>query len=453
MCAAQALSERGFAASVPDENGGGGEGGGGDRDIGMGRSSDSGDGSASVGGRTEIKVDENEGLDPNKSRDAEVDLVCATIEVRWLWPILQVVRDFEVSEWQLRFSADKCESMFMDTSHRMFVHNRWSCDSFYAYYVCTTSLYDSEDHADPTATVASLSEVASPTIVTSVCPDTGVILDAIVRSTTTTPPSPPLFQTTVTLHTAVASEPQPSPTKTRVPNVCTRMNVNVAHLFKLLLCDATQSHNRATFRVGSRGTCSIQIDDGTPLEWKQASHEPEDDTYDIPHLDMPFRSFDSQIWRSFWNDLPPGDIVRLRQNADTLTLESSSKGIVTILDNEIASVTIPTLGPVDNRSPPLVDVSEGASEATITLDGQLLGSFRHLDDYKFVTGRIHVRCTTNHPLYIGYDIDEASAVAAHTRPLQFLYPTLPNVLVDLVHGYFCVPHLNSSVNAFVAPFA
>jgi hypothetical protein len=220
------------------------------------------------------------------------------------------------------------------------------------------------------------------------------------------------------------------------------MNVNVAHLSERL-CSTTQAHAHVTFRVGFAGACSIRIGDGPALEWKQAPNEPEDDIYDVPHPDLSFRSFDSRLWWSFLSNLPPGDVVRARQSADTLSLESPSKEIL-VMHGEIC-------GPVDVRPPPLDNGPPSAGETIVALDAQLLRSLRHLDDYNFVTGRIRVRCSTASPLHIGYDLDEASAVAAHTRPLQFLYSALPNVLATLVCEYLCVPHLGSFIDAFVAP--
>jgi hypothetical protein len=415
-----------------DPYGGGGDGGG---------ANDSGDGGECDAGDTKVDISNGkiESKTSGGSREAEVDLVCATIEARWLLPILRVLGDFKTTQWYLRFSADKCASAFIDVTLSTMCRTQWSCDVFHAYYVhlAPTTLLNGQDN---------VASVATDTVSTASVSTTAVATASVATAT----------------------------------DMHRRMKVNVRRLVNLLRAP-TKPKDHVTFRMGSRGSCSVRVSDDACIEWKQSSDVDDVsdkseinasgmDAYMVAH-GAPSRSIDSQRWWSYWRNLPPRETTQFSQSADAVRLTSETNGTVALLYRETAHSSTASV-PTDVKSASLNDTAASggrciasirdvvASPTTLTttgkyicltatseFDSKLVRSLRHLEAYKFVTERVYVQCIGKYPLHISYDLEHTSVISAYARSLECLCLTLPTVLINIIHAYLRVP---SSVDAFVS---
>jgi hypothetical protein len=265
--------------------GGGGDGGGGDDagNVGERRLKQSVEGkNVGLGGRCgggDRKQGGSDGKEKQSERwkSEEGERVCATIEARWIGPILLVLRDCCRQKWHIRFFADRCESAFTDVKLTTMVRLQWSCDVFYAYYVY---LNDSPSPVAPTSASGTASSA----------------------------------------------------------NPCQRLCIDVAHLSKLLGAP-TKPTDRVTFRAGPRGARSIEVGSAR-LAWTQSTPDETPDHAEdmdgsmqdyIENHPTQSRRLDSRRWWSYWRHLPRIGTTLFTQGVGDVGLTSPASGAVTLL--------------------------------------------------------------------------------------------------------------------------
>ena len=202
--------------------------------------------------------------------DVGAEYVCATLQARWVQPIVRVLVEYSVRTWELRFFANECASTFADRAQDTVVRFVLSFAAFYAYYVDSTGAVRAES-----ASAAAVD--------------------------------------------AARARPY------------RYMSVNVMRLAELLR-DPTKPADRITFRLAADGRCSVRVRAGARLDWEQEEERDDDDirprmeAYIAEHP-LQLCCVDSRRWWSYWrHNVCSGNTV-LTQDIDHLTLTSAEGGV------------------------------------------------------------------------------------------------------------------------------
>jgi hypothetical protein len=215
----------------------------------------------------------------------ESDLVCATIEARWVLPVLQLLRELGTSHWRLRFFADRCGSAFNNAEMMLIVRTQWSCDAFCAYRVGTmgaaTAVRVGNVELDPS------------------CADMRVSVSRL----------------------STLLDPSTKPTD----RVMFRATAGGA----CSVCVGDGARLEWTRSEATNASDDVEIDDRTNAYMSvHAAHS---------------SSFDARQWRSHWRGLPRQETTQFVQSADALRLTLSANGSVrvSVIDKPATVTALP----------------------------------------------------------------------------------------------------------------
>ena len=389
--------------------------------------------------------------------DLEVDRVCATIETRWVRPLLALLLEFSLETWTLRFSDTACGSVFQNKEHVTMARVRWSCDAFYSY------------HVRPKPRGGSVAGN-----------------NAAGDSSLPSPPSP------LTSSGGSSSSSSVTPDRTEDEDGVTLMSVDLLGFSRWLdMIVSTASgtgtgipgDDRLIFRVDPRGKCSIATGDGEMrFEWDPSpvvgSGGVQPRELDVEYLmttvgvsndddddKVACVNVDARRWWTYWRIYDP-DVRKVTQSANSAQVETKGQGYAVAFRGDASSANArdpsPSPAPISafavGRIPPgLAAIAAAAAAAATTTSVHVSAVFvyalRHLAAYDFVARRVRVRCRAALPLYVGCDLDDTAGIAlAHDQALAHLGPQLPPVLVEIIRRYWRAPRrMASRFDAFIAP--